>query len=427
MIWVTVALLVLMSVGAPVFAAMGLAGAVGLWAEGQLQILAATKMFTGMDSFVLLAGPFFILSGELMGRCGLTERLIRLSLLVTQRIRGGTAYSTVGASVILSGISGTAVGDAAALGSVYVREMPKEGYTKDYAAGLVIACSMLGPIIPPSVIMVVYAAISQVNIIDLFVAGVVPGLMLATAIAGTIFVGGLRGALPVPVRRVKPGETRRLVLEGLLVLSLPLVVIRGAVTGMFTATEAGGIAAVYAAFLGFAVFRTLTLRGLREAFIATVKISAALYLILGASEILAYVVIVTGLDEHIDAVASLFAGQPTLFLLAVAGFLLAAGTFLEPGPAILLFVPLVLPTVTEMGIDPLQFALVVILTLTLGLITPPVGVCMFVVGRIANLGTGRLARAVLPFFVAELVVVVLLCLFPDLSSGLPRLLKPTQP
>jgi tripartite ATP-independent transporter DctM subunit len=423
MIWVAVALATLLSIGAPVFVAMGLSGAVGLWAENQMQILVATKLFTGMDSFVLLAGPFFILAGEIMSRCGLTERLIRLSFLITRRIRGGTAYSAVGAAVILSGVSGTAVGDAAALGSIFVREMPKEGYTKDYSAGLVIACSMLGPIIPPSVIMVIYAAITQVNIIDLFVAGIVPGLLIAAALAITIFIGGVRGALPRPQNRIQPGEMRRLIWEGLVVLSLPVVVIRGAVAGVFTATEAGGLAAVYAAFLGFVVFRSLTPRSLVDALVATAKISAALYLILGASEILSYVVIVTGLDEYINALAALFAGSPTLFLFAIALFFLVIGTFLEPGPAVLLFIPLLLPTVSELGVDPLQFALVVLLTLTLGLITPPVGVCMFVVGRIANLGTGRLTKAVLPFFVAELAVVVLLCAFPVLSSGLPKLLR----
>jgi TRAP-type transport system large permease protein len=423
MIWVAVALATLLSIGAPVFVAMGLSGAVGLWAESQMQILIATKLFTGMDSFVLLAGPFFILAGEIMSRCGLTERLIRLSFLVTKRIRGGTAYSAVGAAVILSGVSGTAVGDAAALGSIFVREMPKEGYTKDYSAGLIIACSMLGPIIPPSVIMVIYAAITQVNIIDLFVAGIVPGLLIAAALAITIFIGGVRGDLPRPENRIQPGETSRLIWEGLLVLSLPVVIIRGAVAGVFTATEAGGLAAVYAAFLGFAVFRSLTAKSLVDALVATAKISAALYLILGASEILSYVVIVTGLDEYINALASLFADRPSLFLFAVALFFLVIGTFLEPGPAVLLFIPLLLPTVSELGVDPLQFALVVLLTLTLGLITPPVGVCMFVVGRIANLGTGRLTKAVLPFFVAELAVVALLCAFPVLSSGLPKLLR----
>lgn len=415
-------LAVLMIVGVPVAFAMGLAGTIGLWAEDQRLILVATKMFTGIDSFVMLAAPFYILAGELMGRCGLTHRLIRFTMLLTQRLRGGTAYSAVGSAVVLSGISGTAVGDAAALGAVFVNEMPKEGYTKDYAAGLVVACSMLGPIIPPSVIMIVYAAISQVNIIDLFVAGIVPGLLLGLAIAGVIFVSGLRGGLPAPAIRIERHEIPRLLLEGALVLTLPLIVIRGAVSGVFTATEAGGVAVVYALFLGVVVFRSLAWRDTWDAVLVTARISASIYLILAASEILAYVVVVTGIDEQVRMLGALFEGSPTLFLVAVALSLLVIGTFLEPGPAILLLVPLMLPTVRGMGIDELQFALVVILTLTLGLITPPVGVCMFVVGRIANLSTARLVRAVWPFFLAECLVVLLLCLVPELSSGLPRLL-----
>jgi tripartite ATP-independent transporter DctM subunit len=212
-------------------------------------------------------------------------------------------------------------------------------------------------------------------------------------------------------------------LDGLLVLSLPVVIIRGAITGVFTTTEAGGIAVIYSTFLGMVVFRTLTFRGLWQALKVTGGITASIYLILATSEVMSYAFTLAGLDAYVRGFGDLFAGQPMLFLFAVVAILLIIGTFLEPGPAVILFVPLLLPAVQALQIDEIQFAMVTLLTLNIGLITPPVGVVMFVVGRLANLDMWELFRGIWPFFLAEAGVIVLLCLFPQLSSGLPHVLR----
>jgi len=418
-----VAFALFLVIGVPVAFAIGLASVVGIWALDLRFVAVPTRMFTGIDSFVLLAAPFYILAGEIMGRSGITERLIRFSMMITRNAPGGTAYACVVSAIMFSGISGTAVGDAAALGQIFVKEMPKEGYRTEYAAAVVVASSMMGPIIPPSVIMIVFSAVTQVSVIELFAAGVVPGLLLASAIAIVIFIQGLKGDLPKPNLKLETGEGKRLVIEGLLILTLPVVIIRGASSGIFTTTEAGGVACFYAVLLGWFVFKRLTLRALWECLLVTAQIAASIYLVLAASEVMSWVLTRGGITDYVRDFGELFGGNKVLFLLALALALTIVGTFLEPGPAVILFVPLLMPAVKLLGVDPLQFAMVVILTLTLGLITPPVGVVMFVVCRIANFSIWQLFAKTWPFFIAETIVVILLCLVPEFSNWLPRMLK----
>lgn len=423
MIALGIAFGLLLAIGVPIAFAIGLASVIGLLTLDLRIVAVPTRMFTGIDSFVLLAAPFYILAGEIMSRSGITERLVRFSMMLTRNVPGGTAYSVVVAAIMFSGISGTAVGDAAALGQIYIKEMPKEGYTPTFAASVVVASSMMGPIIPPSVIMIVYSLIARVSVLDLFIAGVIPGLMLAVAISVVIFIQGRGGRLPVPTFTVEKGTGRRLLVEGLLILTLPVVIIRGATVDWFTTTEAGGIACVYAALLGWFVFRQLTLREVWNALVVTAQITASIYLVLAASEVMSYVLARGGIGDFVEGFGQLFGGNKILFLLAVAVLLTIIGTFLEPGPAVILFVPMLLPAAKLLAVDPLQFAMVVILTLTLGLITPPVGVCMFVVCKIAQINIWQLFRTTWPFLLAETIVVVLLCLVPEFSNWLPRAMK----
>lgn len=423
MIALGIAFALLLGIGVPVSFAIGLASVVGIWALDLRYVAVPTRMFTGIDNFVLLAAPFYILAGEIMGRSGITERLIRFSMMITRNAPGGTAYSCVVSSIMFSGISGSAVSDAAALGQIFVKEMPKEGYRTDYAAAVVVASSMMGPIIPPSIIMIVFSSITQVSVIDLFAAGIIPGLMLAAAIALVIFIQGFKGDLPQPNFKLELGEGKRLVVEGLLILTLPVVIIRGASSGIFTATEAGGIACFYAVLLGWFVFKRLTLKALWECLVVAARMTATIYFILAASEVMSLVLIRGGITDYARDFGGLFGDNKLLFLLALALALLIVGTFLEPAPAVILFIPLLMPAVKLLEIDPLQFGMVVILTLTLGLITPPVGVVMYVACQIANINIWQLFAKTWPFFLAEVIVVILLCLVPELSNWLPRLLR----
>ncbi|MEO3427435.1 TRAP transporter large permease [Pelagibius sp. CAU 1746] len=418
-----IAFVAMLLLGVPIVFALGIAGAVGLWALDLDLISVPTRLFTGMDNFVLLAAPFYIFAGEVMNRGGITSRLIRLAGLVTRGVPGGTAYANVSSSVLFAGISGAAVADTAALGQVFIKGMPEEGYDKNYAAAVTIASSIIGPIIPPSVIMIIYAAVTRISVIDLFIAGIVPGLMLAGSMWLLIWLQARGERLPRSIHKVDKGELPVLLRDGLLVMGLPALIVGGTLSGMFTATEAGGVAVVYALFISWFVFRSLDLAELWDALRRSARITATVYLVIAAATVVSYVLTIGGIAMWVQDFAILFTGNPTLFMMALAFVLLLVGTFLEPGAAIVLIVPMLMPVVSGMGIDPMQFAMVVILTLTLGLITPPVGVCLFVACRIADSPVFPIVRAVFPFLVAEIGVVVLLVLVPELSSLLPALLK----
>lgn len=424
MIALAVSFVALLLIGVPVVFALGLSGAIGMWAVGVDLISVPTRLFTGMDNFILLAAPFYIFAGEIMNRGGITMRLIRLAGLVTRGVHGGTAYTNVTSSVFFAGISGAAVADTAALGQVFINGMPEEGYDKNYAAAVTIASSIIGPIIPPSVIMIIYAAVTRVSVIDLFVAGIVPGLLLASACWLLIFLKARGGGLPrSPRDKIEKGELLKLIRDGLLVAGLPALIVVGTLSGAFTATEAGGIAVIYALAITCGIFKTMNLRQLWDALQVSARMTATVYLIIAAATIVSYVLTIGGIAGWVQDMSVIFQGQPTLFMMALAGVLLVLGTFLEPGAAIVLLMPMLLPVSQGMGIDPMQFAMVVILTLTLGLITPPVGVCLFLACRIANSTVMAVTRAVMPFLLAEIAVVFLLILVPTLSTYLPSLFR----
>ena len=378
-------------------------------------------MFTGIDSFVLLAAPFYILAGEVMNRGGVTPRLIRFATIVTRGLKGGTAYANIFAAVLFAGISGTAIADTAALGQVFIKGMPREGYTKEYAAAVTVAGAIIGPIIPPSVIMVIYAAVTQLSVIDLFLAGVVPGLLMGGACATVVAWDAHKGRLPRTAIKIERHELPRVATDTGLVISLPLFIVIGTLSGAFTATEAGGIAVVYAMLLGIFVFKTLNTKEMWSALVITGRTTSSLFLLVGAATVLSYVMALTGATNFLTELTSHFIGHPIGFLFAVVGLLLVTGCFLDPGAAIVLLVPLLMPMARAVGINDLHFSMISILTLTLGLITPPVGVCLFIACRIGDISVSRLMKAVLPFLLAETAIVILMIFVPQIATGLPGL------
>ena len=382
-----------------------------------------TRFFSGVDSFIFLAVPFYILAAEIMNRSGITVRLIRLVSALTGGLRGGTAFANIGTSVLFAGISGSAVADAAGLGKIFLEAMPKEGYRPPYAAAVTVASAIIGPIIPPSGLAIIMAAVTGLSVVDLFLAGVVPGLLLGAACALIVGVDAARGRLPRSSLTVRRSDLGRLLLEGLLVGVLPVIIVGGMVVGAFTATEGGGIAVAAATLLGAVVLRSLTFRDLWAALLAAARVSAAIYLLVAAASILSYALNLLGIASWVTAATPYFADEPTLFLLAIFLLMLVLGTFLDIGAAIVIFVPLLMPAVLELGIDPIHAAVVIMLTLAVGLITPPVGVVLFVVMRIGRLSMGPLLRALLPFLLVEITVILLLVIFPPLSTWLPAALR----
>jgi tripartite ATP-independent transporter DctM subunit len=417
------ALVVLLFAGLPVSFSFALAGSFALWYTGEVQLNVISRMFSQLDSFVLMAAPFYVFAGELMNRGGISQRLIHLAQVLVGRIRGGTAYANILASVLFAGISGTAVADIAALGNIFIKGMAKEGYTKSFAAAVTVASSVIGPIIPPSVIMVLYAAVADISVLSLFLAGIVPGLLLALACAAVVFWRGVKGSLPVATVTVPRSEVPKLVRDGLLVVSLPAFIVIGTVSGAFTPTEAGGVAVVYAAFLGAVVFRHLDFAGVMAAARSSARMTAGLFLLIAAAEVVNYVLILGGIGEGIGAFVSIFREHPKTFLLVCVVAFLVIGLALDSGPALLLLAPILLPITRSMGIDDIHFSMVMIVSVTLGLISPPVGIVLFVACKIGNMNLRTLWSDLALFFYAEIAVILILVYFPILSTGLPTLLR----
>lgn len=420
---VIIAVSALLLMGMPVAFAFGLASVLALVLDQSSLLNVASRMFAGLDSFVLLAAPFYIVAGEIMNRGGISERLIELSRILVGRVRGGTAYATIIAAVLFSGISGTAVADIAALGQIFINGMPKEGYSKAFAAALVTAASVIGPIIPPSVIMVLYAAVADISVLNLFIAGILPGLLLGVACGLVVFFRGLNGGLPIAHIEIKRADVPRLIRDGFLVMSLPGFIVIGTLSGAFTPTEAGGIAVLYALFLGFFVFRSLDWAGMNQAMRNAARLTAGLFLVIATVEIVNYVLIMAGIGEWTAGLAKAFAGQPQLFMLACVFAFLLIGLALDAGPALLLLAPFLLPVSREMGIDDIHFSMVMIVSCTLGLISPPVGICLFVACKIGNITMRQLWSELALFFYAEIALIILMVFVPEISTALPRWLR----
>jgi tripartite ATP-independent transporter DctM subunit len=424
MIWVAVLGLGLLFIGIPVAFAIGLAGMLGVWLAGIPMSVTATRLFTGVDSFVFLAVPFYILAAEIMSQGGITARLISIASALTSWLRGGTAFANIGTSVLFAGISGSAVADAAALGRVFTEEMPKEGYTKEYSAAVTAASSIVGPIIPPSGLAIIMAAVTGLSVIDLFLAGILPGLLLGGACAAVVAIDALRKRVPKPRRAtIDRSGLPRMIFEGVAVLTLPVIIIGGMLAGIYTATEGGGVAVAYAIFLSVFVFRVMDMKGLWLAFLRAARTSATIYLLVAAATILSYALNLLGIASWVSQAAGIFQDNPVMFLFAVAALMLILGTFLDIGAAILIFAPILMPVVNQLGIDPMQASMVIMLTLAMGLVTPPVGVVLFVMMRVGQVRLFPLIRALLPFLAAQLVVIGLICLIPGISSYLPNLLN----
>ena len=410
-------------VGAPIAVALGLTGTAAAWFAGFPMVLIPTRFFSSLDNFALLAAPFYIFAGEVMNRAGITETLITFAAKVTRWVSGGAAYANILASVFFAGISGTAIADTAALGKIFINGMPKQGYTREFSAAVTVASAMIGPIIPPSVIMIVYASVAQVSIIKLFIAGIVPGLLLGLACAVVVFYVAATKGLPKGELQAVDKTPGQLAFESALVFSIPLFIVFGTLSGAFTATEAGGIACVYALFLGRFILRSLSTRGIVEALKASVRTTSSLYLVIAGASVLSYVLTVTGAISGVRDLTAGFAGDPTTFLFSVLIVLLIAGFFLEPGVQVLLLGPIFLPIARSLGIDEMQFAMVFLLSGTLSLMTPPVGICLFVAAQIGDIPIGRMFVAILPFLVAQVVAISLIILVPDIVTFLPNLVR----
>ncbi len=419
-----IATVVLFAIGVPIAFALAMAASIAVFAGGRYpQLVVFKEMFTGLDSFPLMAVPFFILAAELMSGGALTVVLLRFAAQFVSHLRGGLGYANVLSLTLFSGISGSAMADVAGPGAMMSRMMEKAGYERSYAAALTASTAIVGPIIPPSIIMIIYALQDEnVSVGTLFMAGFVPGAMIALAMAATNWwacrkrAGHATDGLP-PLREMLRNTWQAL--PALLLIVLILVGIR---FGVFTPTEASVFAVFYALFCGKWIYRTLRWSAVPAILSRAALLTAAVLLIVGASAAFAWILTIERVPQFLAETLVGWNLDPLAFLLAVNVLLLLFGIFLEPLPGVMILVPILAPIAASLGIDPVHFAIVVIVNLTLGMITPPVGGLIFVTSVTVKVGVTQLIRELPPFLVAHLVVLALLTLFPALSTWLPHAL-----
>lgn len=416
--------ILLMAVGMPVAFALLAGPALSLLVDGQSEYFPAllARFYNGLDSFPLLAVPLFILAGELMNSGGITRSIVAFSLTMVGHVRGGLAQVAILSSMLFAGISGSAVAGASAIGKNLIPAMEQAGYRRDFSAGVLAAASILGPIIPPSGIMVLYGFVMNVSIGALFAAGIVPGVLMGAGLMVTTRLLAKRNALPAASAKASWPERGRAFRGAGWALLMPVILLGGVLSGVFTATEAAAVAAVYALIVGTVVLKTLDAAALKRVFVATAVQSGVVLTLVGAAVTLGWLVSVSGVAEGAGLALRGISTDPYTLLLLVNLLLFVVGMFLDAGPAILILAPVLAPIFTNLGIDPVHFAMIMCVNLTIGLATPPMGLVLFVTSSVAGERVGAIVRSIVPFLLVEIAVLFLFTYVPGLVLWLPRTL-----
>jgi tripartite ATP-independent transporter DctM subunit len=422
-------LLVLMFIGiivlgAPISFALGIVSFTGIaLLDGIPNMVVFTKMFNGLGSFTLLAVPLFILAANLMNEGSISNRLIDVSNSLVGHVRGGLAHSNVLVSMVFAGISGSSQADTAGIGKVLIPAMKAEGYDDETSVGVTAASSTLGSIIPPSITMVVYAGIANVSTGGLFMSGLLPGIMLGLAQMAVIMFFAKRKNFPKG-QRLPVMEILHKVLGALPALITPVILIGGIVTGFFTPTEAAAIACLYSLAISMFFYRSIKVKDLPRILIETMKLSSLSLFALATANALGELMSYYRLNEAVQGFFTSVPGGQFVFLLVVVLFFLFIGTFMDAVPAMILFVPIILPSALVLEISPIILGLIVVVTLSLGLVTPPYGLCLLLAASISGISIERAFRGVLPYLLISLLVLVIVVAFPDFFLAVPKTLFP---
>lgn len=413
--------IVLLLAGIPIFVATALSAMIYIWMNGLPALIVVQQLFDSLDKFPLLAVPFFVLAGNLMNSSGITDRLYIFAHSLCGHVTGGLGHVAIFGSLIFSGISGTALADAAGVGTVALKAMRDQGYDDDFSVALTAASSTMGPIIPPSLPMIIYAVTANASVGALFIAGIIPGIMMAITLHMHVYVVAMRKGFPRSVRATLR-QMAQAFMRALPVLAAPGIILGGILGGVFTPTEAAVIACIYALLIGFVVNHTLTVHQffveLRNSFETT-----AVVMVMTAGAILfGWVLVRENFATNFVNFMLSFASEPWQCMLVLNVALLICGMFMDPLPVLLIFTPIVMPVLKVYSIDPVQFGVVMVLNLMIGLMTPPIGALCFLMARISGLPLARVFRACMPYYLPLGIVLLLISIFPQLTLFLPRLL-----
>ena len=413
-----VLLAVLLVIGVPVAVSLAVASLVYIMIDGLPEVVLVHNMINGIDSFPLLAIPFFILAGHLMNTAGITTKIFAFARALVGWMHGGLGHVNVGASIIFAGMSGAAVADAGGLGNVEIKAMRDAGYDTDFSVGITAASSTIGPIIPPSLPLVIFGVMASASIGELFAAGLIPGLLMALSLMIMVAIYSRRRSYP----RDAAFDSRRLWVTfkgAFFPLLTPVIVVGGIVTGAFTPTEAAVAAVAYALFLGLVIYRSLNWRHLVRVSIDTIETSAAILMIVAAATIFAWILTANQVATLLgDSLLDLTENKYILVMIIMAMVLLI-GMFMETIAAITILVPVLLPIAAKVGLDPVHLGIIVILNLMIGLLTPPVGMVLYVLADVAGVRFEQCVKATMPFLVPLVTVLLLIAFFPQIALWLP--------
>jgi tripartite ATP-independent transporter DctM subunit len=412
-------------ISAPIFFSLGLSALALMWNKGMLvPQLVVQRMFAGIDSFPMMAIPFFMLAGALMDTGGISTRLVRFSNYLVGWIQGGLAHVVIVASCFFAGITGSAVADATAIGSTLIPLMKKRGFPVLFSATVVAAAGVVGPIIPPSIPMVIYGSMAGVSIGALFMGGFIPGILIGLGLMAVAYIQAKKHGYPREAVRPTAKEFLQATISAMGAIFMPVIILGGIFGGVFTATEAAVVATIYAFIMGKFVYKELTWRHLPDILYKAGLNTAMILIIVGVANLVGYIMAV----ERIPLmVAELFLGITTskwVMLLLINILLLIVGCFIDGASALIIFTPVLLPLIYKLGIDPIFFGVMITVNLMIGTITPPVGLCLYVACGIADVRLEQISRTIIPFLLIEIAVLFLVTYVPSLIMFLPNMFGP---
>ena len=414
----------LMLIGTPVGFVLGLTALFGFYRldDPILLTMVSQRFFSGINSYVILALPFFLLAGDIMNKVGLTGRLIHFSDIFFGRLRGGLAQVNIVTSIIFGGIAGAAVADTAALGSIFIPSMTKEGYDKDFSTAVTVASSIIAPIIPPSIIMVIYGALMGVSIAGLFAAGIVPGVMVGVGLMIlTRIISGKRN-YPKHTEKVTLRRLYRGTKGAIWALIMPVIILGGILGGVVTPTEAAAVAAGYALFLGFVVYRNLSLKDLFKLLLNASVMMGIIALIMSSAAVLSWLLASEQIPEMVAKLFLSITKNKYMILLLINLFMILVGMFMDITASLIILGPILAPLAISLGVHPLHFGIMMCVNLNIALMTPPMGGCLFVAMIISRLSLGEIVKALWPFILVEISVLFLVIYIPDITMFIPKLL-----
>ncbi len=421
MIYVLIILFIfLLAFGCPIFFCMGISSLIFLIFQGNAMINIPQQIFSGLDSFPLLAIPLFLLAGKVMNLGGITDRIFRLASTIVGHFRGGLGHVNVLASLIFSGMSGSAIADAGGLGLMEIKAMRERKYPDSFSGGITAASCIIGPLVPPSIPMVVYGVMASTSVGALFLAGFIPGILLALALMAMVALISQRRGYPKE-KKAKFSEFLIAFRDAFFGLMVPFIIIGGILGGVFTPTEAAGVASFYAIIIGVFVYRELDLQGIMTAFRETAISASVICIIMALANLFSWVLLREQIPQKVTQALCSISTNPIVILLIIDALIIFMGCFLEGMSIIVITVPVLLPLINELGIDLVHFGVLIVLLTTFGLVTPPMGIALFTISDVAKIPYVEMVKGTFLFMLPIIVVILLLTFFPNLLLFIPKL------